>query len=138
MNQLFLDKLHSSMNDKNRGLLEAVELLYRTCEQKAQLESATSESGRFAFGILDEEGKQVLAEKGVDAFKYYVEQRSFSKFRSAFEAKVAAMEKTLADGGYMGMKLARVLVDKPDEKLVLLKEGEGAIAVYHYFYVARA
>lgn len=39
MNQLFIDKLHESMNDKNKNLLEAVELLYRTCEQKAQLES---------------------------------------------------------------------------------------------------
>jgi hypothetical protein len=39
MNQLFIDKLHESMNDKNKNLLEAVELLYRTCEQKAQMES---------------------------------------------------------------------------------------------------
>ena len=39
MNQLFIDKLHESMNDKNKNLLEAVELLYRTCEQKAQVES---------------------------------------------------------------------------------------------------
>ena len=38
MNQLFIDKLHESMTDKNKNLLEAVELLYRTCEQKAQLE----------------------------------------------------------------------------------------------------
>lgn len=137
MNQLFLDKLHSSMNDKNRGLLEAVELLYKTCEQKAQLEAST-ESGRYAFGVLDEDGKKVLAEQGLDAFKSYVETKSFSKFGTAFQAKMAAMDKTIAEGGYSDMSLAKVLVNTPDEKLVLLKEGEGSVPIYHYFYVAQA
>lgn len=39
MNQLFIDKLHESMTESNKALIESVELLYRTCEKKAQLES---------------------------------------------------------------------------------------------------
>lgn len=38
MNQLFIDKLHESMTESNKALIESVELLYRTCEKKAQLE----------------------------------------------------------------------------------------------------
>lgn len=62
MNQLFIDKLHESMNDKNRSLLEAVELLYCTCEQKVLCEGRL---GR-ALGTLGLCGASYLAGGGLD------------------------------------------------------------------------
>jgi hypothetical protein len=50
MNQLFIDKLHESMTESNKALIESVELLYRTCEKKAELESLKGTVGAAALG----------------------------------------------------------------------------------------
>lgn len=50
MNQLFIDKLHESMTESNKALIESVELLYRTCEKKAELESLKGTLGAAALG----------------------------------------------------------------------------------------
>lgn len=50
MNQLFIDKLHESMTESNKALIESVELLYRTCETKAELESLKGTLGAAALG----------------------------------------------------------------------------------------
>lgn len=129
MNQLFLDKLHLSMNDKNRKLLESVERLYMVCEQKAQLESVTKGmAGRVKFGLLDAEDKEALA---TDPTKFidYIRAKSDSAFRDDFASKTALADELIAkkEANVGGTKLvvSRVIANKPDEKLVILKE-EGA------------
>lgn len=129
MNQLFLDKLHLSMTDKNRKLLESVERLYMVCEQKAQVESATNGlAGRVKFGPLEDDDKEALT-SNPGKFVDYIRAKSDSAFRDDFMSKLSLVDELLAKKetmiGDSKFVVSRVITDTPDEKLLLLKE-EGA------------
>ena len=120
------------------GCKEAVRPLQEGFSALCEANGITA--GRYAFGMVDEEAKNLLGNQDIEGFKDYVRANSSSVFRDAAMAKFATAEKLAKDKGPVDdMVVTRVLVDDPKEKLVLLRkepEQPGTIDNGYFYYAA--
>ena len=107
---------------------QMMESLERYAKYASLTESANTIATRWAEGTLDNNDKKMLADGNVEGFKKSVLERTQMAFRWEAQAKFDEVANLVTDktAMYKGYSPVRAIINKPDEKLLLLKSAHPA------------